>query len=297
VIVFAWPWVLVLVIPTLAGWLTVVRRRRQRIPGLAVEGRLVGTVSSGITIWMGLVGLAALWVAAARPARPGLTTEHAPARNIMLVLDLSASMGQPAGDTPRAAAARKAIETFLRLRRHDRVGLVVFARHAAVVAPLTRDHRAILALAENLQPGELSPGTAIGDALAVALERLHSSQGESAVVLISDGEHNAGFLQPETAAAIAARRQVTVDTILVGSSSEGRAQMAALSSATGGHTVHADDAGSLDRAFRQLSRLRPSPGLQPHIRWESLAHWPGGAGALLLLGTVLAELASRRAWP
>lgn len=272
------------------------RHRRQRIPALAIGRGATASISSGLGIMLGLAGIAALWVAVAAPVKAGVAGDETPARNLMLVLDVSASMAESEGEVTRVVAARAVVERFLRLRRQDRIGLVVFARQAAVVAPLTRDHRSVLALAENMQPGELGPGTAIGDALAVALERLRVAGNTGGLVLVSDGEHNAGNLDPATAAAVAAGRNVPVDAVMVGTSEAGQEQMAAIAAITGGHLVYAPDARSLDRAFRDLSRLRETPEMTPRARFDSRAHIPGGIAALLLVAAVAAELATWRAW-
>lgn len=295
---FAWPAALLAaaIVPVLAGWLTFERRRRQRVPTLAVFGGVPALVSGGVAPVLALVGLTALWLAVARPFTTADATDSPQARNLILVLDVSASMAESGPDPARAAAAHAAVARFVQARRNDRLGLVVFARQVLVVAPLTRDHRSLLSLAGAMQPGDLGPGTAIGDALAVALERLASSSGVGGVVLVSDGEHNAGFVDPLTAASAAHSRGVPVDAVVVGSSHAGFDQMAGIAAATGGHVIHAQDLSGLDRAFRELSRLQPASDTTIRAHQVSHAHIPGMAAALLLTGAVAVELAARRVW-
>ena len=295
---FAAPWALVcaVVIPILAGWLLVQRRRRQRVPAMRVTGNPAASLADLATAGMALAGVAALWVAVAQPQYPELATDEGVARTVMLVLDVSASMAESAGQETRGEAARGVVERFLRLRSRDRVGLVVFARRAMVVAPLTRDHRTLLELVRGVHSGELGAGTAIGDALAVALERIDAVPGDGGVVVVSDGVHNAGALDPGLAAAAAARRGVPVDAVVVGEDAEGFAVMAAIAGSTGGHVVSGSDVEGLERAFRELSRLRPEPDPTPHPRLESRARFPGALAAALLAAAVLAEMGARRAW-
>lgn len=295
---FAAPWALgcAVAIPVLAAWLLVQRRRRQRLPALLVTGHPVASLADLAAASMALAGIAALWVAVARPVYPELATDDGVARTVMLVLDVSASMAESAGQETRGEAARGVVERFLRLRSRDRVGLVVFARWATVVAPLTRDHRTLLDLLRGLRSGEMGSGTAIGDALAVALERMDVLPGGGGVVVVSDGVHNAGALDPGLAAAAAARRGIPIDAVVVGEDAGGFAVMATIAAQTGGHIVSASDAEGLERAFRELSRLRPEPDATPHRRLESRAHLPGALAAVLLGAAVLAEMAARRAW-
>ena len=138
--------------------------------------------------------------------------------DIVIALDLSTSM--EAGDFRphnRVYVAKQVLTEFLESRTNDRIGLVVFAGAAYTQSPLTLDYAVLKELVKQLRTRVLEDGTAIGDALAVSLNRLRDSDAKSrVVVLITDGDNNAGRISPMDAAAMAKALGVPVFTILVG---------------------------------------------------------------------------------
>ena len=290
--------------PLAALALLLVRRRRQRVPALAVSRPRVGRILDGAAVTLALAGLTAVWVAAAGPRRPAPAAPAPAGLDLVLLLDVSGSMGRPTGGgESRLAEALKVADRFLDSRPVDRVALVAFANRSAVVAPLTRDHATIRRLARAVTAGALGRGTALGDALAVAKGRLDGSpRGSGAIVVVTDGLSNAGALDPRTAAVALAALGIPVDTVAVGAagaSADGpdRALLRDIAVATGGHHLVAGDDTALEAAFAELSRLRPSPpGGEGAVAWEDRSHRPAGwaAAALLLAGSL--EMAGRRVW-
>ena len=138
--------------------------------------------------------------------------------DIVIALDLSTSM--EAGDFRphnRVYVAKQVLTEFLESRTNDRIGLVVFAGAAYTQSPLTLDYAVLKELVKQLRTRVLEDGTAIGDALAISLNRLRDSDAKSrVVVLITDGDNNAGRISPMDAAAMAKALRVPVFTILVG---------------------------------------------------------------------------------
>jgi Ca-activated chloride channel family protein len=138
--------------------------------------------------------------------------------DIVIALDLSTSM--EAGDFRphnRVYVAKEVLTEFLDSRTNDRIGLVVFAGAAYTQSPLTLDYAVLKELVKQLRTRVLEDGTAIGDALAISLNRLRDSDAKSRVaVLITDGDNNAGRVSPLDAAAMAKALKVPVFTILVG---------------------------------------------------------------------------------
>src|SRR5499427_10214134 len=138
--------------------------------------------------------------------------------DIIIALDLSTSM--EAGDfRPHNGVyvAKSVLTEFLESRTNDRIGLVVFAGAAYTQSPLTLDYGVLKELVKQLRTRVLEDGTAIGDALAVSLNRLRESDAKSkVVVLITDGDNNAGRISPLDSAAMAKALKVPVFTILVG---------------------------------------------------------------------------------
>ncbi len=138
--------------------------------------------------------------------------------DIMIALDLSTSM-EAADFKPnnRLHVAKEVLTEFLSSRANDRIGLVVFSGAAYTQAPLTLDYGVLKEVLRQLRPRVLEDGTAIGDAVATALNRLRDSDARSrVVVLITDGDNNAGKVSPLDAAEAGRALGIPVYTILVG---------------------------------------------------------------------------------
>jgi Ca-activated chloride channel family protein len=117
----------------------------------------------------------------------------------------------------RVTVAKQVLQDFIGRRRTDRIGLVVFAGDAYTQAPLTLDYAILRALVEKLRIGVIEDGTAIGNAIATAVNRLRESDAKSKVIiLITDGDNNAGQISPREAAGLARALGVRVFPILVG---------------------------------------------------------------------------------
>jgi len=151
--------------------------------------------------------LAIFVVALARPQLgKSLTQIEASGIDIMLVLDVSGSMltkdftigGEQA---TRLDAIRQVTQKFIEGRPNDRIGIIAFAGRPYVVSPMTLDHDWLLQNLERVRIGLVEDGTAIGSAMASAANRLNDKHSKSRViVLLTDGENNAGKISPTTAA-------------------------------------------------------------------------------------------------
>ena len=168
-------------------------------------------------------GLVCLIVALARPQR-GLQESRVNTEgvDIVLLLDLSTSMDTPdfahnGQRVTRIDSAKAVIADFIEKRPDDRIGMVAFSALPYSVAPLTLDHSWLIQRMDGLRTGMLEDGTAIGDALASAVNRLRDSEAKSRiVVLVTDGENNRGELTPENAAQAAAALGIKIYTIGIG---------------------------------------------------------------------------------
>jgi Ca-activated chloride channel homolog len=154
--------------------------------------------------------------------------------DIILVLDLSGSMqaimDAPAADLVPGAGARAAhrptridvakdvLIDFVRRRKTDRIGVVVFAKQAFVLSPPTLDYGLIASLVSRIELGVIdSSKTAIGDAVGTAVARMRRSSARSkAVVLLTDGDSNEGVISPEYSAHLAQKEGVRVYTVQIG---------------------------------------------------------------------------------
>ncbi|MFQ6130731.1 MAG: VWA domain-containing protein [Armatimonadota bacterium] len=182
-------------------------------PSLRVRGR-------GLLFPLRLLAIGLLVLGLARPRTDlGAETVTAEGIDIMLALDASGSMRTvDYGGDDRFHIVKRVVQRFVEGISSDRVGLVVFGAQAFTQCPLTLDYRVLLDLLDQIEVGSVDETrTAIGSALATAAGRLEESRSESKVViLLTDGENNAGKIDPVTAARGAAALDVKVYTIGVG---------------------------------------------------------------------------------
>lgn len=137
--------------------------------------------------------------------------------DIMLSIDVSGSMLARDFQPDRLTAAKEVAGSFIADRQGDRIGLAVFAGEAFTQSPLTTDKSTLQTLLARVRSGVIEDGTAIGNGLATALNRLRESEAKSKVIiLLTDGVNNRGEIAPLMAADIAADMGVKVYTIGVG---------------------------------------------------------------------------------
>ncbi|HET6637592.1 MAG TPA: VWA domain-containing protein [Gemmatimonadota bacterium] len=307
-------WLALLVALPFAWWWS--RRRRREalvLPALARAGDLPRTWRERLR-WapdaLRVAAFLAMVLALARPqelaaGRP-LTTSGV---DIVLTIDASGSMkAEDFQPRNRLEVAKQAAIDFVAERPSDRLGLVTFAGQAVTQAPLTLDHQAVGSAIRRIEIGGLTDGTAIGTALATAVNRLRASDARSKVViLLTDGVNNAGQIDPLTAARTAQALGVRVYTIGVGTTGEapyllddprfGRRYVRVvvridedvlreIASSTGGRYFRATDPEALSQVYAAIDRLERSPlsGRRPVARIDRYA-WI----LALALGLVVAE--------
>lgn len=162
--------------------------------------------------------LALLIVALARPqSRLKLEDVSTEGIDIILSVDISGSMLAEDFKPNRLEAAKKVARNFIKQRPSDNIGLVVFAGEAFTRCPSTIDHNILLEFLNNVKSGIIKDGTAIGDGLAVSINRIRDSKAKSKVIiLLTDGVNNMGFIDPLTSAEIAKNEGIRIYTIGVG---------------------------------------------------------------------------------
>lgn len=165
-----------------------------------------------------LAAIACVIVALARPqTHDHFRTSRIQGTDIVLALDISGSMSAHDFTPSRFAAAKDVAIKFINQRSDDNIGLVVFAGESLSLMPLTNDRAALINAVKNVEMGDLNDGTAIGDGLTSALNRITSGKAKSkSIILLTDGTNNAGDVPPSTAARIAKQKGVKVYTIGVG---------------------------------------------------------------------------------
>ncbi len=224
---FEHPWMLLglLLVPLLAAW-WLWRYRKQEAALQHSNISLFDGVKKSLRArlrWLPyalrVVAVGAMVIALARPqsqlSRQEMTVEGI---DIVMAMDLSGSMLAEDFKPNRLEAAKNVAADFIEGRKTDRMGLVVFAGEAFTQVPLTIDHQVLLKQLGNLKSGTMRDGTALGDGLATAINRIKDSEAKSKVIiLLTDGVNNQGSMDPLSAAEIAAMYNIRLYTIGVGS--------------------------------------------------------------------------------
>lgn len=225
---FAHPFALLLAPLAVAMILwTTYRRPRDRLASFRypraamVGGGPRGLVSRlrDLPVILRLVAVVLLAVTLARPQTSRATGDlELEGIDIVIALDVSGSMQETDLVPNRLDAAKMVIERFVKRRPNDRLALVVFGRDAYTHVPLTLDHGTFLRMLNELQIGVIDGrGTAIGNGIGVALNRLRHSEAKSKVIIVlTDGDNNAGNISPVQAARFAQTLGVKIYTILAG---------------------------------------------------------------------------------
>jgi Ca-activated chloride channel family protein len=199
--------------------------------------------------------------------------------DLMLVLDVSPSMSaQDVGLITRFDAAREVVRDFVSGRENDAIGLVIFGAEAALRVPPTLDYPFLGQALDSIQVMALGDGTAIGTGIAVAAVHLKGSRAdEKLIILITDGDNNAGDIEPERAAEAAAVLGIRIYTIGIGSEGETTIQfvdpqsgkevrgvyegklnedlLKRIASVTGGRYFHSGTLGILNTIFEEIDSL------------------------------------------
>lgn len=290
---FQHPWLLLLLL--LAPGVVFLRSTRRRAPSLLFsDGRALSrlpvtwaVIAHRLLPLVFGAGLALLVIAMAGP-RTGLEAGRvrAETRDIVLLLDVSTSMRaedlSPAGKTrSRLDAAREVIERFVARRPHDRIGLVAFSALPYTVSPLTLDQGWLVGQLQRLETGMIEDGTAIGDGIASAVNRLRESAAKSRIIVVlTDGINNRGVLSPVDAARAARALGIRVYAVGAGSSGPVRvpvrdaygsaryvvqeggideAGLAQIADLTGGRYFRATDFAALEEVYDRIDRMETTP--------------------------------------
>lgn len=165
-----------------------------------------------------LLAIGAIIVCLCRPQTHNSSrTSQIEGIDIVLSIDISASMLTQDFKPNRFEASKKVATKFVNSRQNDNIGLVVFAGESFSLLPLTNDRAALINTINNINMNMLSDGTAVGDGLVSAINRVMSGKAKSkSIILLTDGTNNAGDVPPPTAAKIAKQKGIRVYTIGVG---------------------------------------------------------------------------------
>jgi Ca-activated chloride channel family protein len=243
-------------------------------------------------------------VALARP-REGLAVTQVPSEgiDIVIALDVSSSMTTATRAAPgatRLTEARDVVNEFVETLEGDRVGLVIFQSRALALSPLTHDITAIQRRVNGLAPGLIDDGTAIGLGLSEALTLVEDSPARSrVVVLLTDGQNNAGAIAPEVAAQLATALDVRVYTIGFLSGAIGgqvpinEVSLRAIARSTDAEYYNARSREELAQAYADIGELeRSRVGERRFVTFREYAPW----FLLGAIGLLLGEGALRATW-
>ncbi len=332
----AWPWVLVaLPLPLLVNRFLPESSSLQdaglKVPNfgsfavLADRSRAEQLLSW--KMWLAVIAWILLLIAAARPERIGDELEvPVSGRNLMLAVDLSGSMDQKdfvlgARRVDRLTATKAVASDFISRRDGDRIGLILFGERAYLQVPLTLDRETVKVLLLEAFIGLAGEKTAIGDAITLAVKRIHDLEedpGEQVLVLLTDGANTAGEVHPMKAAELAQQVGLRIYTIGIGaeqmdvssliggprsinpSADLDEETLTGIAEMTGGRYFRAKDTAGLQDIYRLVDELEPVEEPEAGFRpVKSLFYVPlAGAFALaVLLGVsnLLTNLLRRRA--
>jgi Ca-activated chloride channel family protein len=314
---------LLLVIPAAAWWY--LRKGRNQQPDMRIsslQGLRTGqSIKARVRPWLPLLSAAALVFLIIAMARPQSVSKEEKIEgegiDIMLVMDLSNSMMADDFKPNRLEVAKRVATEFVDKRPYDRIGLSIFSGEAFTQCPLTTDHRVLRSFLAELNVNMFDvQGTAIGMGLASAVNRLKDSEAQSKVViLLTDGDNNAGYIPPATAADLAKEFNIRVYTIGVGSDGYARIPfrynnrgdivyrnvrveineelLIQIAEMTGGQYYRAKSEETLERIYEQIDRMEKTT-----VEITAIERRAEGFHPYLLIGLLLLtiEWVLRQTW-
>lgn len=322
----AYPWLLCLaVLPLLVYWLFPTYKEQkdsiqvpyfERLAALSGAQPKQGAVQLNRRILQRillLIGWIALVVAIAKPEWVSDPVEQKKsAREVMFALDLSGSMSEEdftddsGNKVNRLVAAKAVLKEFANRRKHDRLGLILFADAPYLQAPFTEDIGTWQQLLEQTKLGYAGYLTSFGDAIGLAVNIFkQDSKKQRVLILLTDGEDTASKMPPIKAAEIAAKHNIKIYTIAVGDpTSDGEYKMdiptlEKVASITGGRNFQALNKEELSQAYDAIDELEQE--LYETISYRprtSLHHWAFGiyfvANLLIAILFLLGKLFTRK---
>jgi len=239
--------------------------------------------------------------------------------DIVLAMDISGSMLAEDIKPNRLEAAKEVAAEFVKGRRNDRIGMVVFAGEAYTQCPLTLDYGVLLNFLGDIHVGMIEDGTAIGMGLATGVNRLRSSEAKSKViVLLTDGRNNRGQIDPTTAAQLARALDVKIYTIGAGTTQQtapypvddpffgkryvpiqvdiDESMLRKVAQMTGGKMFRATDRKRLKSIYDEIDEMEKTEiKVKEYTRYAELFHYFLIAGlGLLLIEAVLVNTRFRK---
>lgn len=234
--------------------------------------------------WLRMIAIALIVVAIARPQKVDVSfrTKTSKGIDILMAIDISSSMLARDLKPNRLEALKKVASEFVADRVNDRIGLVVYAGESYTKTPITSDKSIVINSIREIDfEGVINDGTAIGMGLATSVNRLKDSKAVSKVIiLLTDGVNNSGFINPSTAAELAANFKIKTYTIGLGSNGNALAPVGinqrgqfqygmtkveideellkSIAAQTGGKYFRATNNKKLEQIYEEINKLEKS---------------------------------------
>ena len=252
-------------------------------------------------------------------SRPQLSMQmeesEAQARDLLFALDISGSMKAldffiEGNRVDRLTALKAVMSEFIKNRQGDRLALIVFGDRVFTQCPLTLDHDVVQELVQALEVGMAGQGTAIGDALGIALKKATEIPGASkGIILVTDGKNNSGTLTPLDSAELAKKMGVKVYVVGIGGAEPApfptrnmfgvtvlttlpmeydEQTLRQIAEVTGGVYFNAKDSEGLERIYGEIAKLEERRERAPQFVEVEERYLPYLAAAIVLL--VVSEL-------
>lgn len=333
----AWPWMLLalplpLIVRKLLPPVSAAQDAGLKVPSFrgfsVLSGRSEVEQLLNWRFWLAVTAWLLLVLASARPEFIGDELDvPVSGRNLMLAVDLSGSMDAKDFElggrrVDRLTATKAVASDFIGRREGDRIGLILFGERAYLQVPLTLDRDTVRTLLLEAFIGLAGEKTAIGDAITLAVKRIHDqgAQGaEQILVLLTDGANTAGEVDPLKASELAEQIGLRIYTIGIGaeqmvvssitggmrrvnpSADLDEETLTTIAERTGGRYFRAKDTAALQEIYRLLDEMEPVAEPEAGFRpVSSLYYWPlAGAFALIILMSLINALAGlniQRRW-
>lgn len=304
-VTLAWPWMgLLLLLPVLMRLLPAKQQNTAPVylptlPHLSLQGpyHRYGPLALAYCSWLLLV------LALTRPVwlSEPIPLER-PHRDLLMAVDLSDSMRitdmlDHGRQISRLDAVKQQLNQFIAHRAGDRLGLILFADHAYLMAPLTSDWQTLQSFVDELDFSMAGYLTSIGEAIGLGIKRLNDEGSRQKImILLSDGRDTVGTLSPIEAAQLAAKAKMRIYTIGLGAENTPQSQdpdddldedtLQKIASLTGGQYYRARDPASLSRIYTEIDSLEPMEKSQKYYQpRQELYPWP--LALALSLGLIL----------
>ena len=312
-------WLFLIFIPLIVWY---VMKQKNATPSMLISTtKAFDKVGTSWKVWLRhfmfvlrLAAIGCVIVILARPqTRDRWQTEETEGTDIVLALDVSTSMLARDFRPDRFEAAKEVASKFIAGRETDNIGIVIFSGESFTLVPMTSDKAVLLNYVQDIKMGMLEDGSAIGDGLATAINRIKGGKAKSkSIILLTDGSNNTGIVAPLTAAEIARRMGVKVYTIGVGTNGEaefpigrniyGKVEyqlmpvvidevtLKKIANTTGGAYFRATDKSTLNDIFNEIDKLEKTKMDVKQFSHTEDNYLPW---ALALLALVIVELLAR----